>query len=101
MKNTHLSARSAGFAVALAMAPALAGCANTPAQQAQLRQIEQTACMIDGIAQPIGAAVLGALVPSSGAAVTVDQSLVHPAVAAYCNSLGGTPAKVSVPAVAP
>lgn len=49
-------------------------------------------CNLDQSFQPIAADLLATLVPASSDAVSIDDLLVHPAVVAYCQSLGGTPA---------
>ena len=90
----------------------LSACGLTPDQQAQLqvtiRQDAGVACMIDGVVQPIAAPVLAALVPTAAGAVGIDTLAIHPAVAAFCASLGGTPAalpplagRFAAPLVAP
>lgn len=70
---------------------ALIATACTPAQIADVK----LACMVDGSAQPIAASVLATVVPQASIAVSVDNALVHPAVVAYCKSLGGAPVAVA------
>jgi hypothetical protein len=55
------------------------------------------ACAVDGALQPFAAATLEELVPGSttSLAMTVDTLLIHPAIVAYCNDIGGTPAAVA------
>ena len=68
---------------------------------AQIQAAAPVACATDGVAQPIAADVLEALVPgaTTAAAVTVDQLLVHPAIVKYCAKIGAKPAAiVSAPA---
>ena len=75
---------STGTAIALALgtcgAAGLAAC--TAAQESQVVRI---ACLVDGAVQP-GVALL---LPEE--IVPMDQLLVHPAVTAACNALGGMP----------
>jgi len=52
---------------------------------------QQLACKVDQSVVPVGDAIIAGIVPAADPAVTLDQQLVHPAVVAYCASLGGTP----------
>jgi hypothetical protein len=61
---------------------------GTPAQQ-------QLACQTDKNLVPIADTTLTTLVPGAAPAVSIDTLLVHPAVVAYCATLGGTPAAVT------
>ena len=61
-----------------------------------VQQIAAVACLVDGVTQPIGAAVLGGLVPEAVAGIAIDQAAVHPAVIKFCAALGGTPTAATV-----
>lgn len=76
---------------------ALFGLSACGSQQGQ--SAAQLGCKLDVGFQPIAAATLATLVPATSVAVSIDDLLVHPAVVAYCDGLGGTPA--ATPAVAP
>lgn len=60
---------------------ALVAC--SPAQQ-------QAACVKDNLVQPIAAATLAALVPSTDSAVALDTGVIHPAIQAYCAQLNAS-----------
>lgn len=56
------------------------------------------ACAVDGVTQPVFVD-LAALIPGVGTAIAgIDDALVHPAVVAFCASVGGMPVKVTVAA---
>lgn len=78
---------------------ALAACSS--ATDAQLQQ----ACAQDALLQPIAAGVVAATVPSSGAAVMIDSTTIHPAIQALCAqeaaTLAAQAAAVVTPAPAP
>lgn len=59
-------------------------------------QQQQLACDLDGKIQPIAADVVTTLVPQTTAGVAIDNAVVHPAIAKYCASLGGTAVSASV-----
>lgn len=58
----------------------------------------QLACQFDKQVQPVAAQNIPVLTQDKTAitAMSVDQLLVHPAVLAYCKSLGGVPVKTEV-----
>jgi hypothetical protein len=82
-------------ALLLMVALGLSACSMTPAQKAQMQTdiqtVEQAACLVDGVVQPIAAPVLATLVPQASIAVSIDNALVHPNVVKFCANLGGTP----------
>ena len=79
----------------------LSACGNmSPAQQAQVTQALAVACNVDGAVVPVAQPVVATLGPSGASVASVDSLLVHPAVVAACQRLGGTPAGVT-PASAP
>ncbi|HVB68001.1 MAG TPA: hypothetical protein VNE67_09120 [Acetobacteraceae bacterium] len=90
---------------ALACALGVAGCASNGAPSASTTNLLAVACQVDAVVQPLAAAVVASLVPAGGAAVAVDTGMIHPAIVAYCASLGGTavavPTPVPTPVVAP
>jgi hypothetical protein len=76
---------------ALSLLSCLAACGNlTPDEQAQLTQELTVACAVDGMLVPIARPVSTSL--GRAAAADTDNLLVHPAVVAACNAIGGTPA---------
>lgn len=78
---------------ALSLLSSLAACGNlTPDQQAQITQELIVACAVDGMLVPLASPVVASLGTGGASAVTVDNLLVHPAVVAACNAIGGTPA---------
>jgi hypothetical protein len=85
---------------ALPLLSSLAACNLTPGEQAQVTQELIVACAVDGMLVPIASPVAASLGTSGAAAANVDNLLVHPAVVAACNAIGGTPASAK-PVVAP
>ena len=83
----------------------LSACGNTsPQQQARLAQAVAVACDIDGAVVPLAQPVVATLGQGGATAANVDSLLVHPAVMAACESIGGAPAGVtpmSPPAAVP
>lgn len=81
----------------------LAACAGPPpaATQVRLAQVLAVACPVDGMMQPIAAAIIGALVPEAAAGIRFDALIVHPAIVKYCAALGaGAPALIAPEAAA-
>jgi hypothetical protein len=78
----------------------MSACASLPSdRQAAMQQALMVACNVDGVLVPLAQPVVASL-GSTGATVSgVDSLLVHPAVVAACQSLGGLPSSVArVPA---
>jgi hypothetical protein len=79
----------------------LSACGSLPAgQQAKVTQALAVACDVDGAVVPVAQPVVATLGNGGAAAASVDSLLVHPAVVAACQQLGGKPAGVT-PAAAP
>jgi hypothetical protein len=88
-------------ACGLPLIASLSACGNIPpGQQAQVTQALAVACNVDGAVVPVAQPVVATLGPSGAAVAGVDSLLVHPAVVAACQRLGGRPAGVT-PASAP
>ena len=86
---------------ALPLLSCLATCGNlTPGEQAEITQELIVACAIDGTLVPLARPVLAAPGTDGAATANADNLLVHPAVVAACNALGGTPASAK-PMAAP
>jgi hypothetical protein len=86
---------------ALPLLSCLAACANlTPDQQAEVAQELIVACAVDGTLVPLAQPVVAAPTTDGAAAANTDSVLVHPAVVAACNTIGGTPASAK-PMAAP
>jgi len=86
--------------LALPLLVCLTACAaQTPEQQARVRQILTVACNVDGAVVPVAQPVVATL-GNDGANVTKADLLVHPAVVEACKALNGSPAGVT-PASAP
>ena len=82
---------------ALTVLYCLAACSNfTPDQQARLTQELTVACAVDGMLVPLASPVVASLGTGGAAAANVDNLLVHPAVIAACNAIGGTPASAKL-----
>lgn len=77
----------------------LAGCALTPAQQAQVQAHAlvalKVACQVDGIVIPIAQPIVASLGPT-GAAISAADLLVHPTVVAACAVVNGIPVTVTL-----
>jgi hypothetical protein len=87
------------FAVSLLFS--IAACGNlTPSEQAQITQELIVACTVDGMLVPLATPVVASLGTNGAVAANVDNLLIHPAVVAACNAIGGTPASAK-PVVAP
>ena len=79
----------------------LSACSSlTPNQQAKVTQALAVACNVDGAVVPVAQPVVATLGNGGAAAASLDSLLVHPAVVAACQQLGGKPAGVT-PAAAP
>ena len=88
-------------ACGLPLIACLSACGNLPPdQQAKVTQALAVACNVDGAVVPVAQPVIATLGPSGATVVGMDSLLVHPAVVAACQLLGGTPADVT-PASAP
>jgi len=102
MRSTFFAAIGA---CGLPLVASLSACGSiSPAQQAQVTQALAVACNVDGAVVPVAQPVVATLGPSGASVASVDSLLVHPAVVAACQRLGGTPAGVtpaSVPAAPP
>jgi hypothetical protein len=89
----------------LAVLASLSACGSMPPdQQAGLQQALSVACTVDGVIVPFARPVVATLGTAGATAAGVDSLLVHPAVVAACQQLGGTPAiaaPVSPPASVP
>ncbi len=86
---------------ALTLLYCLAACGNlTPDQQARITQELTVACAVDGILVPLANPVVASLGTGGTAAANVDNLLVHPAVVAACNAIGGAPVSAK-PVVTP
>jgi hypothetical protein len=86
---------------ALPLLSCLAACGNlTPDEQTQITQELIVACAVDGMLVPIAKPVVASLGTGGAAAANADSLLVHPAVVAACNTIGGTPA-MAKPIAAP
>jgi len=78
---------------ALSLLSSLAACGNlTPDQQARMTQELTVACAVDGMLVPLASPVVASLGTDGAAAANYDNALVHPAVVAACNAIGGAPA---------
>jgi hypothetical protein len=98
MRSTILAAFGA---FGLPLIAGLSACGNLPPdQQAQVTQSLAVACKVDGAVVPVAQPVVATLGAGGAAAAGMDSLLVHPAVMAACQQLGGTPAGVT-PASAP
>jgi hypothetical protein len=85
----------------LPLVAGLSTCGNlSSAQQAQVTQALAVACNVDGAVVPVAQPVVATLGPNGATVASMDSLLVHPAVVAACQRLGGTPAGVT-PASAP
>jgi hypothetical protein len=71
-----------------------------PDQQVKVTQALAVACNVDGAVVPVAQPVVATLGPGGATVAGTDSLLVHPAVVAACQRLGGTPAGVT-PASAP
>jgi hypothetical protein len=79
--------------LALSLLSSLAACGNvTPGVQAQIAQELIVACTVDGMLVPLATPVVASLGTNGAAAADLDNLLIHPAVVAACNAVGGTPA---------
>ena len=86
---------------ALSLLSSLAACSDlTPDQQAQITQELIVACAVDGMLVPLANPVVASPGTGGASAANFDNVLVHPAVVAACNAIGGTPASAK-PVVAP
>jgi hypothetical protein len=86
---------------AACLAACLSACGTLPAnQQTKVTQALAVACNVDGAVVPVAQPVLATLGNGGAAAASLDSLLVHPAVVAACQQLGGKPAGVT-PAAAP
>ena len=84
-----------------ALLAGLAACGNlTAEQQATVQKALTVACNVDGVLVPVAQPVVASLGQPGATAATVDSLLVHPAVVAACQKLGGTPAAVGPSATA-
>lgn len=76
----------------------LTACSSCTAdQQAKALHYVSLACEVDGKYQPIAVSVLnaaGVAVPQLTNVAALDQAVVHPAVVAFCASVGGAPVAV-------
>ena len=98
MRSTFVAAIGA---CGLPLVASLSACGNlSPAQQAQVTQALAVACNVDGAVVPVAQPVVATLGPNGATVAGMDSLLVHPAVVAACQRLGGTPAGVT-PASAP
>jgi hypothetical protein len=85
----------------LPLIASLSACSNNaPDQQAKVTQALAVACNVDGAVVPVAQPVVATLGSGGAIVAGVDSLLVHPAVVAACQRLGGTPAGVT-PASAP
>lgn len=81
--------------LALPLLVCLSACAaQTPEQQAKVRQILSVACSVDGAVVPVAQPVVATL-GNDGAKVARADLLVHPAVVEACKALNGSPAGVT------
>ena len=92
MRSTFVAAI---VACGLPLVASLSACGNVPPDQQA-----QVACNVDGAVVPVAQPVVATLGPSGATVAGMDSLLVHPAVVAACQRLGGTPAGVT-PASAP
>jgi hypothetical protein len=84
-------------ACGLPLIGSLSACGNIPPdQQAKVTQALAVACNVDGAVVPVAQPVVATLGPSGTTVVGADSLLVHPAVVAACQRLGGTPAGVTL-----
>jgi hypothetical protein len=80
----------------LPLIASLSACSNLPPdQQAKITQALVVACDVDGAVVPLAQPVVATLGPAGATVASVDSLLVHPAVVAACQRLGGTPAGVA------
>jgi hypothetical protein len=86
---------------ALPLFASLSGCANpTPDQQARIMRALVVACDVDGAVVPLAQPVLTVLAPDAANSASVGMTVLHPAVVAACQQIGGAPAGVT-PVTAP
>ena len=90
-----LGACSANQSAAVTGAAGAAGAASSGLPSGAVSTL-QIFCKIDGVAQPIAAAVVAALVPAGAAAVAFDAGFMHPSIVAYCASLNGSAVSATV-----
>lgn len=70
-------------------------------QTAAFQKVAVAACAVDGQVQPVAVALAPMAGSVAATAATVDATLIHPAIAAACAKLGGTPiVSAVVPVVA-
>jgi hypothetical protein len=92
---------SAIGAFGLPLVVGLCACSDlAPDQQAQVTQALAVACKVNGAVVPVAQPVVATLGAGGVSAASTDNLLVHPAVVAACQPLGGTPAGVT-PASSP
>src|SRR5207248_1368425 len=83
----------AAGAYAVSLIASLPGCGNLPPdKRARIALALVVACDVDGAVVPVAQPVVAALGAGGARTVSVDTILVHPAVVAACQQLGGMPA---------
>jgi len=81
---------------ALPLLACIAGCSNpTPTQQAEVLQVLKVVCNVDSVLVPVAQPVVASLGPAGAGVVNIDALMVHPAVVAACQQLGGVPSSVA------
>lgn len=80
---------SAGSLVTLV---SLAACTPQGELTPRAKAALTTACLVNGVIQPVAVKVLAVTTPEAAGALAIDAALVHPAVQAACAAVGGTPA---------
>lgn len=82
--------------IALPLLACVMACSNpTPTQQAELEQVVTVVCNVDSVLVPVAQPVVASLGTAGASAASVDALLVHPAVVAACQQLGGMPTSVT------
>jgi hypothetical protein len=87
----------------LLLIASLSACDSLPPdRQANLQQALVVACNIDGVMTPLAQPMVATLGSGGASLAATDSLLVHPAVVAACQQIGGTPVGVRpVPAPGP
>jgi len=81
------------------LAPLLSACGAGGQLTPQAQAVIGAMCKLDGVAQPIAVTIAPTVLPQLTPAASIDNALVHPAVVAACNAIGGTPVGVQTEAV--
>ena len=74
----------------------LGACSSNGTLDPAAQAVVSVACNVDALAQPVMLALAPELAPELAPLAAGDAALVHPAVAAACKAVNGTPASVTV-----